>query len=58
MALFGRLPEVSVALENGLFLASFMTAEGDPGWALADRRAPGAERWLSVKAGRLQVEGC
>lgn len=35
---FGRLPEVAVALSGGLYVASFMTAEGDPEWALIDRR--------------------
>ncbi len=35
---FGRLPEVSVALSGGLYVASFMTAEGDPECALIDRR--------------------
>ncbi len=35
---FGRLPEVAVALSGGLYVASFMTANGDPEWALTDRR--------------------
>jgi hypothetical protein len=27
---FGRLPEVSVALSDAFFVSSFMTADGDP----------------------------
>jgi hypothetical protein len=55
-SLFGRLPEISVALTGDLFIASFMTAEGDPEWALGDRRGSGPPRWISVRDGRLQVE--
>jgi len=52
ISLIGRLPEVAVALSNGLHLASFMTAEGDPEWAILTRR--GDETFsVSVKAGRL-----
>ena len=51
--LFGRLPELSVELTNGLFIVTFMTAEGDPEWALGDHRAPEGSRWLSVRDGRL-----
>jgi len=36
---FGRLPEIAVSLSDGLHIASFMTFEGDPDWALFDRRA-------------------
>jgi hypothetical protein len=54
--LFGRLPEISVGLTNGMFVASFMTAEGDPEWAILDRRGPGPSTSTSVRVGRLQVE--
>ncbi len=54
--LFGRLPEISIGLTNDLFLSTFMTAEGDPEWALADRRVAPLSRWLSVRDGQLQVE--
>ena len=37
---FGRLPEVVLSLSGGLHVASFMTADGDPEWALFDRRGP------------------
>jgi hypothetical protein len=55
VSVFGRLPEVSVALSDGLFVSSFMTAEGDPSWVLFDRRAS-TERWLSVREGSLLVK--
>jgi hypothetical protein len=35
---FGALPEISVTLSNGLRVASFMTADGQPAWSLIDRR--------------------
>lgn len=50
--LVGRLPEIDVALSNGLHIASFSTAEGQPGWYLLDRREPNAES-LSVERGVL-----
>lgn len=54
--LFGRLPEISVGLTNGMFVASFMTSEGDPEWAIIDRRGPGPSISTSVRLGRLHVE--
>lgn len=53
--LFGRLPEISVELTNGMFVTSFMTSEGDPVWALLDRRGPEAAT-ISVRQGRLEVK--
>jgi|ERR1700677_744363 hypothetical protein len=38
LSTFGRLPEISLSLSNDVHIASFMTAEGDPTWALFDRR--------------------
>lgn len=35
---FGRLPEVCVSLSSGLHILSFNTSEGDPAWALFNRR--------------------
>ena len=55
LSLFGRLPEVSVALTEGLYVSSFMTAEGDPSWTLFDRRS-GTVRWLNVCDGELKVQ--
>jgi hypothetical protein len=50
--LSGRLAEVYLSLSNGLHLASAMTAEGDPAWALSCRVT---DPWVSVRtrAGRL-----
>lgn len=36
---FARLPEIAVSLSNGLHVVSFSTADGDPQWALFDRRS-------------------
>lgn len=46
LSVFGRLPEISLSLSNNLYVASFMTAEGDPSWALFDRR--NREETLSI----------
>lgn len=54
--LFGCLPEISVELTNGMFVTSFMNSEGDPDWAILDRRDPGPTSSLSVRQGRLHVE--
>jgi hypothetical protein len=55
-SLFGRLPEISIELTDGIFVVSFTTSEGDPEWALADRRNPDLQRWLSVRDGNLRIE--
>lgn len=34
---FGRLPEISVSLSNGLHVVSFNTSEGQPDWSLLTR---------------------
>ncbi len=51
-SLFGRLPEIAIALSNGLHLVSFMTAEGDPEWHLLTRRGTETVS-VSVQAGHL-----
>jgi hypothetical protein len=51
---FGKLPEVSVVLSNGLRVTSFMTAEGQPAWSLISRINPRGS--LSVSRGKLQVK--
>jgi hypothetical protein len=53
ISLLGRLPEVDLQLSNGLHVVSMMTAEGDPQWALSDRRG-GRTRWVRVKSGILR----
>lgn len=50
----GHLPEIVVSLSNGLRVAAFMTAEGQPAWSLCARRP--ALGCLGVKRGRLHVE--
>jgi hypothetical protein len=51
----GRLPEVVVALAEDRYVSSFMTAEGDPSWALFDRRGD-TLRTLSVRGGSLNID--
>jgi hypothetical protein len=55
VSVVGRLPEIVIGLTEGLFVSSFMTAEGDPQWSLFDRRS-GAVRWLCVRDGNLKIE--
>ena len=50
----GPLPEIFLCFSNGLRVASFMTAEGQPSWALIVRRPSLGS--LSVKRGKLYVE--
>ena len=54
-SLFGRLPEIDLALSTGVHVVSLMTAEGDPSWTLFDRR-DGEWRWINVRRGRLESE--
>ena len=55
LSIVGRLPEIVVGLTEGLYVSSFMTAEGDPQWSRFDRR-DGALRTLSVREGRLKLD--
>jgi hypothetical protein len=52
IVLVGRLPEISVRLSGGLWLNSFMTAEGKPEWGV--RLLDGS--WLFYEAGRIVRE--
>ncbi len=52
LSLFGRLPEISLALSEDRHLLSFATAEGQPAWNLTDRRSS-PDVWLSVRDGLL-----
>jgi hypothetical protein len=54
-ALFGRLPEIELSLSNGVHVLSFMTAEGNPEWAVFDRRGD-KSRSLSVHRGELIIQ--
>jgi len=53
---FGRLPELLISLTGDLHVASFMTAEGDPRWALMDHRAPRHLPTVHSRDGQLRVE--
>lgn len=54
---FGRLPELCVALTGGIYVTSFMTAEGQPEWTIIEQSHEGKEpRSISVENGRV-VEG-
>jgi hypothetical protein len=50
----GSLPEISLSLSNGLRVVSFMTADGQPSWALIARRPDLGS--LCVQRGKLYVE--
>lgn len=52
--LIGHLPEIEISLSNGLRIVSFMTAEGQPAWALIRRTTP--QRTLCVRRGKLHEE--
>ena len=52
--LYGQLPEICVSLSNGFRVASFMTAQGQPAWALISRQPKIGN--LCVKRGRLYAE--
>lgn len=53
-SLFGRLPELSIALTGGLYVASFMTAEGQPAWTVFDRGSEQkASGYIEVRGGRI-----
>jgi hypothetical protein len=52
--LFGRLPEICISLSNDLNIVSFMTAEGQPEWAIISREP--IIGTLAVKKGALTVE--
>ncbi|MCZ7451161.1 hypothetical protein O8B93_26715 [Agrobacterium rhizogenes] len=41
VALYGRLSEVTLALEGERFITSFMTAEGQPAWTIFQRSGNG-----------------
>jgi len=54
VSLFGRLPELSIALAGGLYIASFMTADGQPGWTIFDRCSEHHKSaWIEVRDGEV-----
>jgi hypothetical protein len=53
----GRLPELQISFSGGLYLASFMTAEGGPDWEIMDRRESVA--WaMASEAGQIHIKEC
>jgi hypothetical protein len=52
---FGRLPELYVSLEGDVHVASFMTAGGEPAWALIDHRPKGL-RTIHILSGAIAEE--
>jgi hypothetical protein len=52
---FARLAEIDVELSCGLHVVSFMTAEGDPEWAIHDGRGAQGQS-ISIIAGRLRIQ--
>ena len=55
LEVFGKLPELVIELSNGRRIVSFMTSDGDPSWALFDRRST-PTKWLRVRDGNLVEE--
>ena len=51
---FGSVPELCLSLSNGLRVASFMTAEGQPKWAILSRDSGLGS--LGIKKGAFHVE--
>ncbi len=53
-SIYGRLPELSIALTGGLYVASFMTAEGQPEWTIFDRCAEQQKSsYIAVRNGQI-----
>ncbi|ATN34656.1 hypothetical protein ACO34A_12680 [Rhizobium sp. ACO-34A] len=54
VSLCGRLPELSIALGGGLYVASFMTADGQPQWTIFDHRSERPKSgWIEVRDGKV-----
>ncbi|WP_234781917.1 hypothetical protein [Sinorhizobium saheli] len=57
ISLYGRLPELSIQLSGGIYVASFMTAGGQPAWAIICNAPEGRQtRFISVENGGV-IEG-
>jgi hypothetical protein len=56
LSTFGRLPELALFLSNDFHVLSFMTAEGDPSWALFDRRDAGKSITVHCQSGAITRE--
>lgn len=54
ISLYGRLPELTIALSGDRYIVSFMTAEGQPAWAIFDNSDDSQySRWISVENGKV-----
>jgi len=53
VALFGRLPELSIKLSGQNHVVSFMTASGQPAWTVFDNTGE-EQQFLHVENGRLR----
>jgi hypothetical protein len=53
VALFGRIPELSIGFSSGVWLATFGLSRGDPDWSISFND-PGVH--LFTKRGRLAIE--
>lgn len=54
ISIYGRLPELSIALAGGLYVTSFMTAEGQPEWTIFDHRSEQQKcGWIEVRDGKV-----
>ncbi len=51
--LFARLPEISLALTDNLYVSSFMTSTEQPAWVLFDRFR---DKWINVENGKVIEE--
>lgn len=57
VSVFGRLPELTIALTGERHVTSFMTADGQPAWAIFDRLAgPDQAGCVAVTAGKIYEE--
>lgn len=54
VSLYGRIPELSIALAGWFYVASFMTAEGQPEWTLFDHFSEQQKfGWIEVCDGKV-----
>lgn len=53
VAMFGRLPELSLELSGDRHVVSFMTANGQPAWTIFDNNSE-RQTFLHVENGRLR----
>lgn len=56
-SIYGRLPELSIALTGGFYAAAFMTAEGQPAWTILDGSAERHKSGcIAVRNGKVDLE--